>query len=116
MRGGRLAASHASPCAIGSPDGQPESPCMSWQRSGATNVYWATEPCTSAWPVVNGTWCAAQSAFDLDGGLPAVSWKKMNGLCLAAYMPVELTGQVPDDIPSMTPIQLTFAAVICVER
>src|SRR4029079_3932583 len=120
MIGGRLAASHASPIAIGSPDGQPEPPCMSLQTFGLMKLYWATVPCTNACPVVNAVWCAPQSAFVLDGGLPAMSWKKTNGSCLAAYMPEELTGHAPDEVlrPSMAPIQLMggFAAIICAVR
>src|SRR5262245_33865008 len=120
MRGGRLVASHASPIAIGSPDGQPEPPCMSLQTFGLMKVYWATVPWTAACPDVNAAWCAPQTALDLDGGPPAMSWKKTNGSCLAAYMPDELIGHAPVELlsPSMRPIQLMggLAAIICVVR
>src|SRR3982750_2715877 len=83
-------------------------------------VYWATVPCTSACPDVNAAWWAPHSAFDFEGGPPAMSWKNTNGSCFAPYIPEELTGHAPVELlsPSITPIQLTggFAAIICVVR
>ena len=63
---------------------------MSLQTFGLMKLYWADVPWTSACPrgvrrVVRG----AQRVRLADGGLPAMSWKKTNGSCLAAYKPEE---------------------------